>query len=303
MKLAMDDERVVGCLGYMPTEVVVCGKPLRGAWLANWMVAPEHARLGLGPLLLREVLREVDAVVNVGISDDARALLARMGWLDLGLLSRWVRALNASGADALLAPEARGQWPAAVGDPAPDEFDIRQVQEFGEESTALWDELWGAHHAGTRRSAALLNWRYAAHPTFRYELLELRQANALAGFGVYRLEHVADPNARVGRIVELVARPVAAAPLIAAVCAHAAAREVVMLDFFCSSRRLDADLQAQGFQPGDSGRAAFMPYLFQPIDRRRPGIACMIHAANIDALPERDDWYATKGDADQDRPN
>jgi hypothetical protein len=45
-----------------------------------------------------------------------------------------------------------------------------------------------------------------------------------------------------------------------------------------------------------------MPVLFQPIDRARTGIPFM---ADVTKLPpiELDEWYVTKGDADQDRPN
>ena len=304
MKLAMDGQRVVGCLGFIPVEVSVLGESKRGCWLANWMVDSDYARVGVGPLLLREVISQVEVVVNVGISDEARGLLRRMRWLDLGTMNRWVRVLHKRGADSLL-PEGM----AHSGTEAEDEITfhvprgLHQVHAFGEQAARLWHDCHGVNRAGVTRSTSMLNWRYADHPTFCYELLELRYFDRLVGVAVYRIEEVREPSVRIGRIVELFGAPSDQIALVAAVCDHAMEREVVMLDFFSTGSDMRSALDANGFLRGDEGIAEHMPQLFQPIDRRRAGIACMIHSPGVNVPTDSLGWYATKGDADQDRPN
>jgi GNAT superfamily N-acetyltransferase len=303
LKLALDDGQVVGTLGYIPTETVVRGHAVRGGWLANWIVAPELGNAGVGRQLMQSVLAELHAVVNVGISDAGQRQFARLGWHDLGTLARWVQALDPEGADTLLPEDATGTWPSVPVRARASGFSCRETREFGNDATRLWDDVWGAGGAGARRSAGMLNWRYAKHPTFRYEMVELREGTSLQGFAVYRIEQVTQPSVRIGRIVELVATDRAVADLIAAVSEHARSRGIVLLDFFCASRRLDAALLAQGFGRGDMGRALDIPYRFQPVDRRRGGIACVVHVDGGDMPRACDDWYVTKGDSDQDRPN
>ena len=304
MKLAVDGKTVVGCLGFIPVDVSVMGEIRRGCWLANWMVDPAHARLGVGPLLLREVVNSVDVVVNVGISDEARGLLRRLAWLDLGTLNRWVCVLEKGGADALL-PEGMSHSDVETTEPitfrAP--RGLHQVHAFGDQAARLWHEYHGPGRAGVSRSCEMLNWRYANHPVFHYELLELRDSDRLVGVAVYRIEEVVEPSVLLGRIVELFGAPSELESLVSAICNHAMERDVVMMDFYCTGNDMHNALDANGFKRGDSGMAEYMPQLFQPIDRRRTGIACMIHAPSVDVPHASVDWYATKGDADQDRPN
>ena len=66
LKLALLDGAIAGCLGYMPVEATLAGRRARGAWVVNWMVEPEHRRLGLGPLLMREVTKQFDVTLNIG---------------------------------------------------------------------------------------------------------------------------------------------------------------------------------------------------------------------------------------------
>lgn len=307
MKVAVDGDTVVACLGFVPIDVRSFGIALRGCWLANWKVAPEYARRGLGPLLMQAVTRTVDVIVNVGISDDAQHILRRMGWLDLGRMHRWVRALDPTRASTLLDVGASAAW-SAPRSRVPSEYVTHEVATFGESAGRTWDHIWGVRGAGARRSPAMLAWRYSTHPTFRYQQLEIRDgADGVVGFGVYRLEEVRSAGVTIGRIVELVAHDDAEASLVDAVCDHAEARGAVLLDFYCLSDRLAPVLRDRGFDGPAESVSTQVPHLFQPIDRRRGGIACMIspiaRGGGDVVLPvDARDWYATKGDADQDRP-
>ena len=101
LKLALLDGVIAGCLGFMPVEVTLAGRLARGAWVVNWMVEPEHRRLGLGPLLMREVTKQFEVTLNIGPNADAANALRRMGWVNFGELTRHVCVLDAKAATTL----------------------------------------------------------------------------------------------------------------------------------------------------------------------------------------------------------
>jgi GNAT superfamily N-acetyltransferase len=297
VKLGLVDGQIAGCIGYIPIELNIGPRVVRGAWAANWMVDDRYRRLGLGPLLMRELCSQFDATLALGGNRDAHALLPRMGWTDFGDLHRFVAVVDAAAAAALTEGDSRN-WPSAPAG-APDQC-VEWVDSFTESATALWD---GVHSgtAGTRRTADYLNWRYAQHPLFKYRLVQSINGDALNGLGVYRVETVRDLPVKVGRIVELVCEPEDAGRIVRAIVEDAKAQGVAMLDFFCSTPRLTPALVEAGFS---TEAAAHFPMLFQPIDRTRTGVLFMAHlrkCADATLLPE--DWYVTTSDGDQDRPN
>jgi acyl carrier protein len=312
LRLARLDGALMGFLGYIPVDVSLNGRARRGAWVANWMVEEHQRRLGLGPFLMRDVLQEFEVSLDLGANEDARSLLARMGWQDLGNLARHVCVLDPAGAAALTA-NGQLRWPATMplsGKAIDSTVEVRLVDRFNAEATQLWDATWGcsgSRAGGTRRSAEFLNWRYAIHPVFQYRLVEARRDGRLRGIAVYHVETVRDLPIRVGRMVEMIfdlSRPAGAdTALLRAVVEDAHTQGVVLLDFFCASRRLGETMRHHGFVSGDSEPAAGLPMLFQPIDRRRAGIRFMANLGNVAEAAEIEDWYVTKSDGDQDRPN
>ncbi len=303
-KLVLVDGDIAGCLGYVPVEVSLRGRVVRGAWTANWIVNPEYRRLGLGPLLMRELTRQVDVTLVVGLSDDSRAILPRMGWTDFGDLARYVKVLDRQAIN-LLTPGGSIDWSeqdAPLAEPIDRQTDVRSVERFDDGAMRLWDHKWGTRGAGTRRSAEFLNWRYVEHPAFSYRLFEARRDRELLGLAVYRVEPVRDVPLRIGRLVEFLAEPHVSDALIGALLRDATSQGVSAVDFFCSQRDINALLQ-WGFLPGDHPVAAQIPILFQPIDRRRCGIPFMAYLNNLAVDARSLQWYVTKGDGDQDRPN
>jgi hypothetical protein len=294
MKLAVVDGVIAGCLGYIPVELTVGDTTVRAAWAANWMVDDHYRRLGLGPLLIRELCRDFDVALALGGNQDAHALLPRMGWTDFGMLRRHVAVLDPINA-AQLGDVSGLQPPAPVTGSAL----VDLVDEVPDDATALWDTF-SRDLAGTRRSADYLRWRYQSHPLFDYRIFTLRHGTALAGLGVYRLESVRDAGITVARIVELIATADDAAALAGAMTADAIAEGAVFADFFCPLQRLIAPLSAAGFSHEASDR---FPMLFQPIDRSRTGVLFMADLRKCPRAAAQMDWYATTADGDQDRPN
>jgi GNAT superfamily N-acetyltransferase len=303
LKLAMLDGEVVGCLGYIPVDVTIAGRVARGAWLANWMVDPDKRRLGLGPLLMREVTNQFDVTLNLGPNQDARTVLVKMGWTDVGPLPRYVHVLDRDAA-ARLTESGRLDWPATEAPPTPaSAIDVQPVKVFTPEATKLWDQLAWTLGSGTRRSAEYLNWRYARHPLWGYRCFEAREGARPAGFAVYHVESVRDLPVKVGRLVELVGTSPTIAALVGATLEDAREEDVALIDFFCSSPLMAEPLRAKGFLSGHDAPVVQLPMLFQPVDRRRTAIPFLAYLAKAPAGASVGHWHVTKGDGDQDRPN
>ena len=295
VKLGLVDGQIAGCVGYIPVEFSIGSKVVRGAWAANWMVDDRYRRLGLGPLLMRELAAQFDVTLALGGNRDAHALLPRMGWTDFGDLPRFAAVLN---------PKAAAQLMAGVVLDAPavsahDSTDVEIVNRFAPEVAELWDRM-SDGAAGTRRTAEYLNWRYADHPDFAYRLLQSRRHGKVNGLAVYRVELVRDLPVKVGRIVEVIAEADDAGPLLQTIAHSAFAEGLVMLDFFCSMPHLRQPLMTTGFSPE---LAAQLPMLFQPLDRSRTGVLFMAHLKKCPEASAIDRWYVTTADGDQDRPS
>jgi GNAT superfamily N-acetyltransferase len=301
--LGVVDDQIKGCIGYIPVEVSLAGQRVRSAWAANWMVDESTRRLGLGPLLMRELSKRFDITLALGGNRDAHDLLPRMGWTDFGLLPRYVYVLDRERA-ALLTEDGRLDWPPALPSmPSCNGTSVARVDGFDEDTTKLWDDMWGASAAGTRRSAAFLNWRYAAHPTFTHHLFEVHDGGRLRGVAVLRIEKVRDMPLRVGRVLELLGDEEHIPVLLASVLEDARSEAAVAVDFFCGSRRMARPLEAAGFLPGECSPGSSIPILFQPVDRTRTGILFMANLQKAPAAKAVEEWYVTKSDGDQDRPS
>jgi hypothetical protein len=292
LKLAVVDGAIAGCIGFIPIALSGAGAPVTAAWAANWMVDDRFRRLGLGPLLMRELGRDFDVVLALGGNRDAHALLPRMGWTDFGDLPRYVAILDADQARQL--GDVSGQAVA----PIPETAEGARVPVVPEEATALWDEV-SVALIGTRRTADYLNWRYTEHPVFDYRIFELRRSGRLVGIGIYRLERVRDLPVTVARVVEVIAAPDDAGALLATLVHDAAGHGAALMDFFCPATTLRAPLEQARFSPGAGAR---FPILFQPIDRSRTGVLLMADVRKCAQAANRE-WYVTTADGDQDRPN
>ncbi len=316
IKLAIDDGDIVGCLGYVPLDISLAGRRVRAAWVINWMVDATRRQLGLGPLLMREVMQQFDVTLNIGPNRVARELLTRMGWWSAGDLPRHVAILDRDAA-AALAEDRLAAWPASASATAHDGAStarISRVERFDASVTSLWERLTRGGTGGltgTARTAEFLNWRYADHPRFPYRLFVCHRGTELVGVAVYRVETVQGmPSVRVARLVEYLEATEDAegqcSALLAFVMDEAQLAGVAVMDFFGGDRQLADRLRHHGFV-ADRAATSAVPIVFQPIDRFRTGITFMAHARQASALeaPQWDalNWYVTKGDGDQDRPN
>jgi hypothetical protein len=152
---------------------------------------------------------------------------------------------------------------------------------------------------GAERSRDFLRWRYESHPAFTYEFIFSTDYRSVL---VFHEERETENGVLVLRVVDILSRPEHQSALFSAVVLAGKERGAAIVDFFCSLDCLQPALGAAGFfdeaKHGDGHIAA----LFQPLDFRKTAIRLLASCPGW-SQGRLEDWYITKADSDQDRPN
>jgi GNAT superfamily N-acetyltransferase len=293
-------DEIVAQLGCVPfAGQTPAGEPFTGAYPINLIVRPDYRAAGLGAVLLKRLLQEVPCVLNPGSSEAGATLCMGLGMRDMGLLRRYIAILDAGAARGLAAD---GRLPSGVGDVARSEARTGSAAIVA--ATRLPDAApdcfaFPIPAYGAGRSRAFFRWRYENHPAFKYEFLLSEDLQSVL---VFHEEREKSTGILVIRIVDLLADRTARDPLLQAAVRTARARGAVLADFFCSTACYDEALKRAGFfdeaQHGDGRIAA----LFQPLDFRKVGIRTLV-SYRPEPLSLEAQWYVSKADSDQDRPN
>lgn len=265
----------------------------RAVWTVDLFVLPPHRRAGLGVQLVRAQYAKYDWTAILGANPASFALFSREQWHDYGNLTRFLRPLHAghllrrylplgfvaqaAGKAASAAATAFAHRKGSAG------VEVRRVERYGEDVSALWDRLATQLGAAMRRDARYLNWRYADHPGLRYVLWQAERRGEAAGFLVGRR----DPRAgyTIGSIVDLAGDQAALCELItAAVEDFRRDRRTAFADAYVTLATHGQALRRCGFV----GRRSPKHFMVRPCT---PGWS----------LPPAEQWLISKGDSDQDR--
>lgn len=187
--------RIVAHVGAVEADAVIDGSSRRIAWARDLAVDPAARGSGLGSRLIESLVARYGVVFLGGMNDRVRRIYRRLGYRDNGDLPFYVRVMRADvAADAVRVPgaarpavvaamfaAARWRRPSRPrGEPRVEE--VRSFDGFD----ALWESAERGRTRVIRRSAALMTWRYLAHPTHRYRVYAARSAGALRGCAVVR---------------------------------------------------------------------------------------------------------------------
>ena len=308
-----DGRHILGMLGFMAVQMLWGYTTVKGAWGANWMVRSDH-RHGVGIPLLKRLTERFDVVLGQGASVETERIVPAMGFSFYPKLNRYIRVLDESKVkrlcsqkltdnelDALLAPYRDDGREKA--DPA---NMVRQVNgrfdsEFYRPDWSLYPQL----AYSTLRSADYLSYRYVQHPYFDYRCYLAGRATSPA-LAVHRIEAVKDTEITVCRMLEFFfpdsgeGRHCAKA-LLERVVADAQEAQVSFIDFVCPSSGLADILSEAGFV---EEQEFFIPLRFSPIEHgSRPQNLTLWSSPALGPRPPLSQWYITKADGDQDRPN
>jgi GNAT superfamily N-acetyltransferase len=298
LQLVVNANEVIAQLGEIPfIGVTSDGEKFEGSYPVNLMVRPEYREAGLGAILLSQMLKRAKNVLNPGSSTAGATLCSGLGMQDLGSLRRYLCIIDPQTARRLTVdgrlPE---RMPAAP--PRPGAAPVVSMAELPvpmPETFTFPLPAWGAE-----RSRSFLRWRYERHPSLRYEFL---LTSDLQNILVYREELETKTQTRVVRIVDFLARGRAQGDLLAAVVDLARGRGVAVVDFYCSTAAYHAALTAANFFAETEHPNERIAARLQPLDFRKTDIRVLATRIERSADAQTPEWFVTKGDSDQDRPN
>jgi hypothetical protein len=341
--VAEKNNEIVGILGGIPFLFNDHGRSSQGVWIANYVVHPDHRRGTLALQLLGQFRKPpFQAVVASGINPATQTIYKVLRGEVLPYMPRHFAVMPGRGERmrrvlALAYPD----WDGAQASALAAAFELAKLPEApgatGRELPAGWDEAnWkyiAPETVGAARDHAFLDWRYRQHPTFEYRFVTAADGSR-TGLAVWRLETItrAAENAaatpvsehgavkstvlpadraavdRIGRLVEfLPASRQNSDDLFAAVVNDMAAADVFALDYYGFHGETRQWLSEAGFALADShADGEKLPSRFQPIDGKGGGIlSAMFRPADAApvAIEPGCQWYWTKADSDQDRPN
>ena len=263
--VAAEDRHILAMLGWIEFDACVGEERVPGGWMTNWLVVPEARGRGLGLALVEHAMANAyDFIGALGANSATLHVLGGAGFAKIGM-HRWVRVFDDDALRGLLGGREYHEVPAPSASAA-------------------------EGFVGACRDEAFLDWRYRAHPRFRYELLQ-----DASGFAAYRIEQVAGSSAKVMRITDVLGGD----PLVTSLVDVAEREGVVFADFYCTSPRFAAPLAGAGFVAVDS-----LPGRFQPLDfSDRPIVSNFWAAPRLGVDFASGDLYVTRADSDLDRPN
>lgn len=309
-----DDGEVVGLYGAIPQEMNCFGETYPSETGTIWIVDKTKHRhvdgldfydfVNARPMYMR---------IGMGLSKFSVAVDRMMGYEYIRDLPRWIAVQRMDETLAVLLPDAgvRPYLPQLRRSPLASSYHV-VTDAMDAARWARWDayytERFAPMYIGTKRDARFLAWRYGRSPVLKYHFLTVEDADgAVHGLAVVRIEPIFGGKYKIGRILEFIA--VAAEPSV--VLADAVAQydpDVLMWDFYCLSDITAFGLEAVGFRRLPEWMdKTMMPTRFQPVDYENMKLNADIWVheklrGRLNSINSQQ-WYVTRGDADQDRAN
>jgi GNAT superfamily N-acetyltransferase len=325
--LAWHGDRIVGMLGHIGFEFNVRGTSVPGVWLSHWLTTPDVRADGVGLRLLWAIHDlGVGAVFVLGINETAGKVYAPLGFELLSSLPRWIGVFDAKRSVRLLEAAHPGtaandldelcaRYLVELGRERSSDPEV-QVVEWSDPLAAAWDSLWIDELAPTllspSKDSSYIRWRYIDHPMFTYEIRlarNQRMGNVL-GLAVFRVERIRGRSEKVLRLVEFLATAQGERALTRSLVEAAKSHGTIFADFYCASERAAHALERIGFRRHTAGAGPGFPSRFQPMEAGHSKIsgafwvaATLRQKLDPGKLLASNDFYITKSDGDQDRPN
>jgi hypothetical protein len=314
LMLAKIGDEIAGFFGYKDFDYKIYGETKKIRAVMNLFAAEKYRMAGIGPRLAEAVFGKDGYILVSSYNDAAQKLYRhfRPEWTEAGDLKRYFAVFGehkllegfrreiatsktprndgrgaqmGRGSGEVSSLSERGDLPAG-----------RRGIEVGEEFDEFWQRVRDRYPVTIERGSEYLNWRFLRHPFFDYQFLIARKDGKLAGFLVYRFENVDD--FKIARIIDFVAEESAEMSLLSEFLKRAQNEKAQAADFMFSGSLYDDSLKQAGFFDVRGTDFAKFPIRFSPLSYSK----FVINIAYDLSVPLQD-FYLTKADSDQDRPN
>ncbi len=296
-------EEIISEMGFVPTKLKFFEKTINNTNLVNLMALEEYRGRGTGYFLYKEVEKFADVCTNTGYGPLVYDFIDNMGWNKMLALQRFVFILNEEKTSKL----AKKLTPKSILPEKTEEKNksFERIKQFGQETEVFWKKVKNRYPITIERSQTYLNWRFANHPIISYHCLEAKKEEELLAFIVLHFEEA--EGFKIARIIDFVSTDEAEQYSLQQAIKYCEENKADLIDFFFTGDFHVESLKKTGFKEANKKPYSLIPILFNPIDRKRKNINFAFKLVNEDLYDERindiNNWYITKGDGDQDRPN
>lgn len=293
--IAVVDECVVGVMGLNVRSFSLAGSKKKGAELTTWVVDPDFSGRGLGSKMLAFIQSEFDVLIGMGITEQALPIYMKMGFSFLSSIPRFLRVNDQTivekfGNTSKLGRQLIKKRQLEIT-PSILVYEVDWIQEL--DITSEFNSF--------DRSSKSLNWRYSAHPYFKYHSVKVELSGRFC-FVVFRIEDCGD--FKIMRVVDILGSPNNYDVALKFIDNYLVENSIGLADFFCTSSKVNSHLiSSRWFSVIDDTCVQF-PHLFQPIELRYPSTTSLVYWSKSDQLSLCDfsNMYISKSDADFDRP-
>lgn len=309
--LLQDGARLFGNIGLAALDYQVFKKTINIKTYINLFVDPAVRSLGLGTLLIKKAMAQGKTALITGYNPKSFSIYRQLGdWRPLGNFYRYVFIFNKKSVLRMLPKtkiKKRFKFVDSTDKPHLSDpgIEFKYIKKFDSQFDKFWRAIMSKYGITATRSSNYLNWRYANHPYLKYFLLVACQKNEIIGFLIYRLEKTDEFT--IARVIDFICGDEHEKDILNGFILDVRQKGVDMVDFMFSGRYYHESLKAQGFFNAYGTPFENLPMYFNPISYSKNYINFAAWSANKN-INKREfyksgNWYLTKGDADQDRPN
>lgn len=305
-----DNNEVIGLVGMIPQEANIFGRRALSNTGTIWIVDDKYKTEGLE--LLNFVMSHNPVLhIGTGINSRVAKMYKLLKWEVFEDFPRWIGICNKRRVKEIFGLN--------------ENFLLDNIKEVSVKlndvcackfSDVLEENKWNSYYnnnfaiktIGVARDYKFLKWRYIDYRFFEYKIILICDKNEnYRGLAVYRVETINGGHDKISRILEFIYDDLSYGIQLAQKMIFQEP-DILFWDFYCLSSITAVALEYIGFvrMPNNESEK-YIPTRFQPIDFNEMNIRGTIfidnHFKKYVNLVTDQQWYVTKGDADQDRPN
>ena len=301
-----ESNSVIGFTGAIPVQFQI-GKEIKITyWLVDTMVLKSCRRLGLGPKIMIEAVKDVPFSLSLGQTKEMRSILYQLGWEKVSSFNSYVYPLQPHMilkdklSPVLTKPVGTGlsirQFAKRFLTKGKFEaFDIKEIQSYDVQHDELWNKVKNDYQCASTRDSSYMNWKYIDQPGQNFINLEIISDGKIIAIVVLTIKEPSSASSYLYRraiIVDLVISPLNTNLLFSvweSIRKKCIALEADSIVFELINRKIEDSLLTYGFL------------------RREPTRFLLVHPKKISEAEKgkiivSDNWFVTTGDSDIDRP-
>jgi hypothetical protein len=286
---------------FLPWCTYVGGEAVTTIWDIEWINFSKIK--GLGRELVKIVRKKAGIYCGYGMNQLSLRAYEKLDYSILDEIERKIAVLDADECIKVLgSPGIAGQkdffLKSEISQAAISDYCV--IDDAGKISEEYWMDHVSRFKITSCKDVRVLKWRYFGHPYIKYKIISL-DPMARKGLAVVRVEKIKRSQAIVLRVLELMPVMGYEKDLAHAVLGFGSDEGAILADFFCVSRQYCSEICPKPFIPLSEYRSYDVPTLFQPVEvRERKSINMVLDCSEQYKTVSFDDFYATKGDGDQD---